>query len=251
MKAVRVFALLLLASSLVSAAEVIDRVVAVVNRGVILQSDWDEALRYEAFMDGKPLADLTRVDAKAALDRLIDRQLLRQQMQGFHGAQPTPEDVNSKLQEVRKLYPEGNTEPGWRAALARYGLSEASVNQRVARQLKLMQFIEMRLRPSTKISQQSVEDYYREKLLPQLGAADRKAHPTTDVSAKIEELLTQEKIDELLTSWLRELREQAEIRIQAGPEVLLGSAQTAENTLQQQVCASLGCKNAGARRDGR
>ncbi len=231
MKAVRVFAFLLLACPLFFAAEVIDRLVAVVNRQVILQSDWDEALRYEAFMEGKPLTELTPVDAKASLDRLIDQQLLREQMHGFHASTPMPEDVNSKLEAIRNLYPNGNTEPGWHAALAGYGLSEEAVKQRVARQLKMMQFIDMRLRPNTKISPQSVEDYYREKLLPQLGAADQPAQLTTDVTAKIEELLTQEKIDELLTSWLHELRAQAEIQIQAGPEVLLPSQTTASRSL--------------------
>ena len=38
-----------------AAAEVIDRIVATVNGHIILQSDWEDALRYEAFSSGRPL----------------------------------------------------------------------------------------------------------------------------------------------------------------------------------------------------
>ena len=38
-----------------SAAEVIDRIVATVNGHIILLSDWEDSLRYEAFSGGRPL----------------------------------------------------------------------------------------------------------------------------------------------------------------------------------------------------
>jgi peptidyl-prolyl cis-trans isomerase SurA len=229
MKALRLIALLLLACSFAS-AKIIDRIVAVVNRDVVLQSDWDEAMRYEALMAGKSLSELTPADATAALDRLIDQKLLCQQMQGFRLPAPSKAEINDKLSEVRKLYPDGDTEAGWRAALARYGLSERALTARVSKQLEVMQFIDMRLRPEAKITRQAVENYYREKLLTQLGdAADKASVPNADVTSKIQELLTQQKIDELLTSWLRGLREQAEIQVQAGPEALFGSSRSAAN----------------------
>ena len=37
------------------AAEVIDRIVATVNGHIILLSDWEDSLRYEAFSGGRPL----------------------------------------------------------------------------------------------------------------------------------------------------------------------------------------------------
>ena len=51
---VAILALLALAFSGAS-AEVIDRIVATVNGQIILQSDWEDALRYEAFSNGRPL----------------------------------------------------------------------------------------------------------------------------------------------------------------------------------------------------
>ena len=54
------------------AGEVIDGVIATVNRKPLLQSDWDDAVRFEAFMQQKPLASVTeadRVRRLAAADR--------------------------------------------------------------------------------------------------------------------------------------------------------------------------------------
>ena len=60
--------------------EVIDRIVATVNGHIILQSDWNEALSYEALLNGRPVAQFTDDDRRAVLDRLIDQELLRGQM---------------------------------------------------------------------------------------------------------------------------------------------------------------------------
>ena len=61
-----------------SAADIIDRIVATVNGHVILQSDWDDAVRFEALVDARPLAQITDQDRSRALDRLIDQELLRE-----------------------------------------------------------------------------------------------------------------------------------------------------------------------------
>ena len=67
-------ALLLCAVALPAAwaGEVIDRIVATVNGHIILQSDWDEALCYEALLSGRAISFFTDEDRRAVLDRLID-----------------------------------------------------------------------------------------------------------------------------------------------------------------------------------
>jgi hypothetical protein len=48
-------------------AEVIDRIVATVNGHIILQSDWDEALCYEALLNGRPLSQFpTMIAARSS-----------------------------------------------------------------------------------------------------------------------------------------------------------------------------------------
>ena len=62
------------------AGDILDRIVATVNNHAILQSEWQDATRYEAFVSGRALDQLQASDRKAALDRLIDQELLREQM---------------------------------------------------------------------------------------------------------------------------------------------------------------------------
>src|ERR1700730_19102905 len=63
-----------------TAGEVIDRIVATVNGRIILQSDLDEALGYEALLNNRNLSQFTDDDRRSVLDRLIDQELLRGQL---------------------------------------------------------------------------------------------------------------------------------------------------------------------------
>ena len=66
---------LLLFPAAAFAGEIIDGVVATVNRQAVLQSDWDDATRFEAFMQQEPLTAVTEKERVTALQRLIDLSL--------------------------------------------------------------------------------------------------------------------------------------------------------------------------------
>lgn len=192
--------------------ETIDRIVATVNGHIILQSDWDDALRYEAFAEGRPVDKLTAADRKSALDRLIDQELLREQIRESDLQKPSDEEVARRILEIRKQYPGAETESGWQAALAHYGFAETDLKQRVALQIELMRLVDSRLRPTVQIDSKSIESYYHQELLPQLRQSGAKEVPLADVTPKIKELLTQQKMNQLLTAWLQSLRAGSEIR---------------------------------------
>src|ERR1700676_1151102 len=113
------------------AGDVLDRIVATVNNHVILQSEWQDAVRYEAFVAGRPLDQLQASDRKAALDRLIDQELLREQMRSSGFPHANSEEVEKRIQEIRKQYAGAESDAGWQAALARYGLTENDLRRRV------------------------------------------------------------------------------------------------------------------------
>lgn len=194
------------------AADVLDRIVATVNGRIILQSDWEGAVRYAALVDGRPVEQISLEDRKAALDRLIDQQLLEEQMGSVDVKSASDEEVAQRIQEIRKQYPEANDEPAWQNLLARYGLSEQELKERVARQLDLSRLVDVRLRPGVDIDVQSIESYYNQELLPQLRQSGAKEVPLADVSPKIKELLTQRKVNQLLVAWLQNLRSGSEIQ---------------------------------------
>lgn len=197
------------------AGEVIDRVVATVNGHIILLSDWEDSLRYEAFSSGRPLDRMTAEDHKAALDHLIDQELLREQLKDADIQHPSPEEVTRRVLEIRRQYAEGETELGWRTLLDRYRISEENLRDRVAAELDLMRLVDARLRPSVTVDSKSIESYYNQELLPQLRQSGGQNIPLADVTSKIKELLTQKKISQLLTTWLHDLRAGSKIRAEA------------------------------------
>ena len=86
------------------------------------------------------------------------------------------------------------------------------VRDRIARELNQLKLINARLRPSVQIDQSAIEDYYNRRFLPELQNSGAQPVSLQQAAPKIRELLTEEKINDALTSWLQTLRSQAEIR---------------------------------------
>lgn len=198
------------------ASQVIDRIVATVNGHIILQSDWDEGLRYEALLDGRPLDQFSDDDRRAVLDRLIDQELLGEQMKSASFQHATEQEATARVAEARKQYPEAATDDGWKAVLSGLGLSEKDLVAHVQQQIDLMRLVDAHLRPAIQIDSKTIEAYYREKFIPQLKEPIVAEVPSADVAAKIRELLTQEKVNELLVSWLQSLRSESKVIVPGG-----------------------------------
>jgi hypothetical protein len=200
------------------AGDVIDRIVATVNGHIILQSDWDDALAFEALTGGKPLPQLTAEDRKATLDRLVDQELLRQQLRPTDAQYaPTPETLEARTQDIRKQYPEAQTDPGWRDLLSRYGLTQDQLNAHLSLQLEILHMVDDHLTPTLQVDDKAIADYYQQTLLPQLRQSGGKEPALSDVAPKIRQLLTQQKLNDALKEWLQTLRESSVIRMQPEP----------------------------------
>ena len=216
-RTIAVVALTLLISAfglpLAQAGQVIDRIVATVNGHIILQSDWDEALCYEALLNGRALSQFSDDDRRAVLDRLIDQELLGEQMKSAFFQHASEAEAAARLAEARKQYPEASSAEGWRGVLVKFGLAEKELVAHVQQEVDLMRLVDAHLRPAVQIDSKSIEAYYREKFVPQLKQAGGGEVPLADVSAKIRELLTQEKVNELMVSWLQSLRSESKVSV--------------------------------------
>jgi hypothetical protein len=184
-----------------------------VNGRVILQSDWDEALCYEALLTNRTLAQFTDDDRRAVLDRLIDQELLREQMKSADFLHATDAEAAARVSDARKLYPQAASSEAWRALLAGYHLTERDLIARVLQQIDLTRLVDARLRPTVQIDSKSIEAYYRDQFVPKLKQSGASAVPLAEVSGKIRELLTEQKVSELLVSWLQTLRSEGQVHI--------------------------------------
>jgi len=197
----------------VSAGEVLDRVVAKVNDQVLLQSDLEDELRYECFVAHRSLQEATPGDRKAALDRLIDQELLRQQMRTGEVKPANHEEIEKQLENIKADYQKSVSAPSWDAALVTYHLSEDGVRAHIRMQLDQLRLVDTRLRPSIQIDAADVENYYKQQLLPELVRSGTQQVTLSEASGKIRELLTQRKMNQSLISWLEALHSQAQIRV--------------------------------------
>lgn len=193
------------------AGEVLDAVIATVNHKPLFESDWEEATCFEAFMQQRPLAQLTEADRIRALQRLIDRQLLEAQMGDTAYMQPSGEQLQKDVDKLRVQIPNASDEQSWRRLLASYGLTEDVIKEHLADEQQVMNFVEVRLRPTIRVQPDEVEAYYRSQVLPDLQKSG-KVLSLNEVEPNIRELLTQQRMDELLDAWLHNLRQQSEIQ---------------------------------------
>src|SRR3954464_8999836 len=120
-------------------------------------------------------------------------------------------EAAAQVADARKQYPEAATDEGWKQLLDRFGLTEKLLTTHVQQQLDLMRLVDSHLRPAVQIDSKSIEAYYREKFVPQLKQSGADEVPLAEGSAKIRELLTEEKVSELMVSWLHSLRSESKV----------------------------------------
>lgn len=204
-------ALLLLVPLSLQAGELLDRIVATVNTHAILQSDWDDEVHYECFMSGREPADVTAEQRKSALERLIDQEILREQMRVTDLKPAGADEIKKQIEDLKNDQLREHPGQSWAMMLSRYRLTDRVVEEHVAAELEQFQLVDLRFRPSIQISSADVENYYREQIIPRLPAADPSS--LKDAAPQIREILIQGKINQLLNSWLETLRSQAQIQM--------------------------------------
>ena len=206
------FALLLMATTAsAQLSEVLDRLVAIVNNTPILQSDWEMALRCEAMMAGRKPESLTEGEQRDVFNRLVDQELIREQMRGFSVTPVTDGDVDARIAQFREEF-HAKSDADWKALLDSGGVTEADVRAKVRSQLEVLRFLDARMRPLVRVEFRSIRDYYRDHYVPELQKQGVQPAPLVDVSDKIREIITQQRMDEQITAWLQTLRDGADIR---------------------------------------
>ena len=192
------------------AGERLDGIAATVNGHAIMQSEVQEELAYECLLGQQACASAGATQRKAALDHLINQQLIAQQMQ--QAQFPRQTITAPQLQNLRaQLASVNQSETAWRQLLQRYGLTEEVIAQRLAFQADTLRFTDGLFRPAVRISPEVIQRYYRQQFVPRLNSAT--APGLAIVEAKIREVLTQQAIAEQVNAWLDALRQHSRIEV--------------------------------------
>ena len=196
---------------------VLDRVIAVINGDVLLQSDLQSeedmaALQPLSLPPGKDL------DVRAAR-RLINRVLILQQMklQGIV-KEISNEDVQKDLDLLRKQLPacvqyHCETNAGWAKFLGDHNLTPQEVQERWLQRMQILSFIDSRFRAGVRISKPDIASYYEKTFVPQFKKQNANPPSLDSISTRIEEVLLQQHVTALLQDWLKTLRDQGNVVI--------------------------------------
>lgn len=189
--------------------ETVERIILHVNRRVILQSELDDTVRYEALLAQSDPGTITEDKRQQALCDLVDRMLIDEEIDRRSFIHVSKEDVARQVAYLRLQLPDAQTDQGWVRMLARYGLSQADVENLVAEQLDILHYEDARFRPTIQIDNRSIETYYLEQFIPRLHKAGAREVPLKEISGRIEEILIQQRISESVDAWLSRLRDEA------------------------------------------
>jgi hypothetical protein len=180
-------AVLLLVLSLPAA--VVDRIAVVVGNNVITESEVFLEVRLTEFLNQQPL-DLSPAARRAAAERLVDQQLIRNEMITGHYPMPTDAEASPMLQAFRQEnYPD---EAKYRTALQKYGISEDDLKQHLLWQLATLRFTDLRFQTG----------------LPNVQSANRLRAGSSEPDP--------DDVDHQLEAWLKETRNNTKVRFKPG-----------------------------------
>ncbi len=192
----------------------LDRVVAVVNGDLILDSDVDQEKRFAALL---PYGEASGVYSRDnAIERLINRDLILQQSRLQPENEVSDEAATADLDALRKAIPtckefhcEGQA--GWDRFLASQGFTEQTILVLWKERMEVLAFIEQRFRMGIKIDPAQVKKYYDNTMLPLYAAQHVTPPPLDSISSRIQEVLLQQQVSKLLDDWLTSLRVQGSV----------------------------------------
>jgi len=200
----------------------VDRVIAVVNNDLILESDVDQERRFGAFQPfTSPNGEFSRAKA---IERLIDRALILQQARLQPDQTVAPAEVKAELDQLRKDIPackqyHCETEAGWEKFVHDQGFTMQELTQRWQERMQMLKFIEMRFRMGIRIEPAAIKEYYDNTLLPEYARQKATSPPLDAISDRVQEVLLQQQVGKLLDDWLQSLKAQGSVRMMKPGEV--------------------------------
>ena len=196
---------------------ILDRVVAVINGDVVLASDVQEEQRFaqlEPFSVPPGTDNLRRATRRLANRILILQQMKEQQL----GITVSDDEVQKALTDVRTQLPacrqyHCTTDEGWKAFLAAHNLTEAEMFAHWKQRLAILKFIDLRFRSGIRIPDDEVQDYYKKSVVPVFERQHEKPPALAEVSQRIQEILLQQHVNDLLQDWLKTLRDEGSVQV--------------------------------------
>jgi len=174
-------------------AEVIDRMVAVVEGHVITQSDLRQEREIRMLFGEKAAGD----DA-ALIREVIDNYLIERQSSDFPGTDVTPEEIDAELKNAAPQA--GTATPAIRAA--------------IGNRIRVQKYFDLRFRQFIRPTNEDLQKYYDDVFVPE--AKKRGLNPIpplTQITDAIRNNVVQEQMNHEIDVWLEAIRARSNIEV--------------------------------------
>lgn len=183
-------------------AEIIDRVVAVVNGSVITLSDVRGALRFGLVAPGPD------GDVRVAVERLIDRRLALIEVERYAPPEPPAAAIDAAVAAARATFP---SESAFGAALAECGMTLEQLRRHYRDDLRRQTYEEQRFGFALHPTDEEIVEFFRshQDRFRRGGVVP----PFEEARADAREALIAERRAELRREWMAGLRRRADVSI--------------------------------------
>ncbi len=185
--------------------QLVDCIVAEVNSQIITLTDLRILKAFSISLDasGEESPSPVRQNLEGAIDQKVVISLVRENIS------VSREEVSGLLEELKKKFDSAE----WAAKLDAFGLRPADLEPYLREKRMYEKIIGLRFGQSVDVNLQEIERYYDEVYAPAQRAQGMEPEPMVQVLARLETRIRREKTEQQVSSWVRSLRGQADIRV--------------------------------------
>lgn len=187
-------------------SNLVDRIVAVVDDDPIFLSDVRRVVAL-GLVEPLPEENERRLQRRV-LDGLIEQRLRFHEVERYDSGPLPVELLERRLEEIRGRYPD---RAAFEGHLVELGIAEEDLRYLLARQLRILLYVDERLGPRVFVDLEDVRSYYELELVPRLTAEGAAVPPLEEAREQIRSLLREIRLNEEIETWTEGLRLEAEI----------------------------------------
>ena len=184
-------------------AEVIDRVLAVVDTQIITLSDARAALRFALVPQ-----DVAVDPIAAVMERLIDRRLMLAEVDRYAPPEPTPAAVDAAMAAIERRYKDALE---MEIALNQSAMSREDLRRYVRDTLRLEAYFQQRFSTVVQPSEDDILRYYREHAAEFTVAG--KLQPLDAVRDAVRTAVIREQREVFVRQWVQGLRRRGSVQV--------------------------------------
>ena len=174
-------------------AEILDRIVAVVDAHIITLSDLRQERSIRTTLGEKPIDDDV-----ALIRQLVEDYLIESQIADFPGVEPSDEEIDAELMKFQ----------------ARDGLPPQVLREVVRKRIRMATYFEVRFRQFIRPSDDDVRKYYETIFIPEARSRNLNPIPPFEEMAEaIRKNVIEEQLNHDVDNWLEAIRRRSDIEI--------------------------------------